>query len=743
MPAATICVAATKRCEVSGAEGEFRFGDLRAGVYRLEITIAGQTSIVTEPVPVRAGLDQRLELIVPPASDALEQTVTVTASSVVAAEIKSSRFLVPPEAILKDAGALQDVSRFVQSLPGVVIGSNDFRNDIIVRGGSPLENLFIVDNVEVPNINTFANFASAGGTVSILDANLIQDVTFLTGGYPAAFQNRTSSVLQVTQREGNRQRFGGRGTVGFAGAGGILEGPLRDGRGSWIVSARRSFLDVFTNDVGFGGVPVLYTFNGKAVYDVGPSDRLWLVNLTGVDRIRLGLTDSLDLEEEIANFDIRYQGWRSATGFNWQHIFGQRGVGLLGVTHSSARVVSTVKDLVHDGPIDGLPVEEAIARGPVVFREDSGEDETTVKYDATAYSRMGKLQAGGSLKLFRIGYDAASPFGSDNPYAPSGSSDAFILDSRLTTSQTGGYLQGTFDLAKRINLTAGGRVDNYALLGQTRLSPRAGITVQATGKLSVYTTTGIYYQQPPFLFLTAFPENQQLVPFRATHVVAGAAWRLAPTIRLTVEAYRKEYRDYPVAAAYPTLSLANLGDTFNVREVLFPLVSDGTGRADGIELFAERRGPGPWSGQATLAFARARHAGLDGVRRPGSYDYPVVFNATGTRRLNARWEIAGRVSYLGGRPYTPFDIAASTAQRRGVYDLTRVNAERLPAYFRIDARVDRTFTFGAQVLLIFAGAQNVTGHRNVAQDSWNRRTNTSDRSEQLGVFPLVGLDWRF
>ena len=259
-------------------------------------------------------------------------------------EVKTSGFVVAPREILKSAGALQDVSRYVQGLPGVAIGSNDFRNDIIVRGGSPLENLFVVDNVEIPNINAFANFASAGGTVSLLDARLLQDVTFLTGGYPAPYINRTSSVLQVTQREGNRKKFGGWATLGFAGAGAILEGPISSGKGSWVVSARRSFLDLFTQDVGFGGVPVVYSFNAKAVYDLTPRDRIWMVNIAGIDEIRLGLTDSTDLEDQIANFDIRYDGWRSATGFNWQRTFGSRGVGLLGITHSEAKVGQQVKE---------------------------------------------------------------------------------------------------------------------------------------------------------------------------------------------------------------------------------------------------------------------------------------------------------------------------------------------------------------------------------------------------------------
>ena len=305
------------------------------------------------PVDVRAGLDGTVEITLPTVED-FQQTVTVTAPEFRAPEaVKNSGFLVAPREILKSAAALQDVSRYVQGLPGVVIGTNDFRNDIIVRGGSPLENLFVVDNVEIPNINAFANFASAGGTVSLLDAELLQDVTFLTGGYPAPFINRTSSVLQVTQREGSRKEFGGWATLGFAGAGAILEGPIDagtgTGKGSWVVSARRSFLDLFTEDVGFGGVPVVYALNAKAVYDLTPRDRIWLVNIAGVDEIRLGLTESTDLEEEIANFDIRYDGWRSATGFNWQRTFGSRGVGLLGISHSQAKVGQQVKDLVAQG----------------------------------------------------------------------------------------------------------------------------------------------------------------------------------------------------------------------------------------------------------------------------------------------------------------------------------------------------------------------------------------------------------
>lgn len=746
VPEAAVCVQATGQCVVADPTGAFRVLDVRAGRYRLEVVPPSGTPTVTDLVDVRAGLSSEVQVVLSEVGG-LQQSVTVTASAFVPPEeIKSSAFLVQPVEILTSAGALQDVSRYVQSLPGVAIGTNDFRNDIIVRGGSPLENLFVVDNVEIPNINTFANFASAGGTVSILDTALIEDVTFLTGGYPAPYTNRVSSVLQIAQREGSREAFQGRATLGFAGGGGIVEGPLgRAGKGSWVASARRSFLDLVTDDVGFGGVPVLYTVNVKGVYDLTPNDRVWLVNFSGLDRIRLGLSEDTDLDEELANFDIRYRGRRSATGVNWQRVFGQRGVGLFGVTHSYASVGSTVKDLAREGvpPID-VSVDDLIGGAPIVFNEDSTEHETTIKYDLTLnLPGAGKLQAGGSVKRFGISYDTAAPFGSDSPFSQTPGTDVFDISLGFPAWQYAGYVQATQQITSRVNVTVGGRADRYAYLSATTLSPRAALSAQISERLSWRASYGRYFQQPFFLFLAAFPENRTLVPFRADHYVTGLSYAGGPSWRVTAEVYRKTYRDYPVAANYPQLSLANVGDTFNVREILFPLRSDGRGRAQGLELFAEKKAGDRWFGQANLALARAEHAGLDGVLRPGSFDYPVVLNVVGGFQWRPAWLFTARVAYLTGRPYTPFDEALSTAQRRGVFDLTRVNDVRAEAYSRIDVRAERRLTVNGKPVTFFFGVQNIANRQNFAGIGWNRRTNTPEVNDQQGLFPILGLDWAF
>jgi outer membrane receptor protein involved in Fe transport len=745
-PDVAICVTAISQCAVTGPDGRFEMA-ARPGTYRLEIVAPGRALVVSDAVQVRAGLDTAVEFVLP-ASGGLSDSITVTASATAAPEeVKTSGFLVSPDDISGSAGALQDVARYVQSLPGAVIGTDDFRNDLIVRGGSPLENLYIVDNIEIPNINTFATFASAGGTVSILDAELIENVTFLTGGYPAPYGNRTSSVLQIAQREGRRDHAAALATVGFAGAGLVAEGPLGSSRrGSWILSARRSFLDLFTDDTGIGGVPVLYTVNAKAVYDLSPRDRVWLVNITGIDEIRLGLTEDSDLDSELGNLDINYDGWRAATGFNWQRVFGSRGVGLLGATYSRASVGQQVKDLLRGGvPPPGTSVEDQIALGAVVFREESDETEAGIKYDLTlSLPVVEKLQVGGGLKRFDIRYDAASPFGTDSPFFTTPDANPFALREAFSTWQSSAYAQVTRRLTSRFDVTGGARIDRYQFTATTRVSPRLGADYALTPRMSLRASYGRYFQQPFFLFLAAYPENRSLLPFQSDHYVGGVHLQVDPATRVTVEAYRKTYRDYPVSSEIGALSLAGVGDTFAVRDILFPMTSAGRGDAVGVEARVERKATASrWQGEANLAVSRARYSGIDGVRRPGSFDYPVVANILGAYRMSDAWRLSARLAYLAGRPYTPFDEGLSAAQRRAVYDLSQVNARRAPDYFRLDLRVDRTFRAGGQPIVVFAGAQNVTNRANVARYSWDRRSNRPKTSEQLGVFPILGLEWRF
>src|SRR5215472_435958 len=186
----------------------------------------------------------------------------------------------------------------------------------------------------------------------------------------------------------------------------------------------------------------------------------------------------------------------------------------------------------------------------------------------------------------------------------------------------------------------------------------------------------------------------------------------------------------------------NLGDTFDEAQSLMPLVSAGHGLAEGVELFASHRTTS-WNGQASLAWSRAWQAGLDGILRPSSFDSPVVINLLAGRRFHKKWAVSGRFTYLSGRPYTPFNSTLSQEQGYGIFDLTRVDAVRAPAYIRLDLRVDRTWTVRDKPLTLFFDVQNATNRQNLLIYTWNRITNQSPPLNQEGLFPVVGLEWRF
>jgi hypothetical protein len=730
----SLCVMASSstapRCVTAGPDGEYAFSGLKPGTYGVrwqEPDTATRGTPMIE-IEVRAGVETLAELD-RPALGALQQSVEVRATTEAAPnEIKSSAQLISARDVNASAASLKDVSRYIQTLAGATFGTSDFNNDLVVRGGNPLENLYVLDNVEIPNINHFASFSSTGGPVGLINTELLSDITFLSGGYPAPYSNRLSSVVQMTQREGSREGVIPRLTVGFGGGGGSMEGPIGK-RGSWIVSARRSFLDLFTDDYGFGGVPVYVNLQGKAVYDASAKDRFWVVSAGGWDRVTV-TPDPGKESQEFDPYNFRYRGWRNAAGVNWQRVFGGTGVGLAGITFSRA----TVEHLASDVRLDDA----------VVSRQDSVENETGLKYDLTWESgRYGRVQAGVQQRFFRHRYTMDQPFGQDNPFSPApGRVNPLFLNEVIESGQTSAYGQVTRDVMKRLSLTAGVRFERFAWSRTSHLEPRAGARFLITPRLTAEASFGLYVQQPFFLFLAADPINRGLIPMRASHTVAGITWQASPMVRLRIEAYRKPYRNYPVSLEYPQVTLATASDFDGQINYLFPMTSAGKGLARGIEVSLEKRRAGRWQGQVNVTLADSRHAALDGVLRSGAFDSRVVVNGAATYALTAKWDLAARYALLGGRPFTPFDLTLSREQNRGVFDLSRVNGVRAQAYQRLDVRVDRRFRAGGGELVVYFGAQNVFNRDNYFGRVWNFRRGEEKLLSQLGLFPIAGIEWK-
>jgi Carboxypeptidase regulatory-like domain/TonB dependent receptor/TonB-dependent Receptor Plug Domain len=473
---------------VTDAEGRFRLENVPAGSHTLRVEAHGYIALSQPDVLVSPGRSSAIVIEIDRGRSGLSEEVVVTASVVDRPpEVTTSSYGMQYAEVRRSAGSIGDINRFVQALPGVVI-ANDERNDLVTRGGSPNENLTMVDNVEAPNLNHFGAQGTAGGAISMLNTELLADATFLTGGFPAEFGNRLSSVLDIRLREGNRTNTEAEADVNFAGASLVMEGPLAS-KGSWIASVRRSYLELLTNVLDFPGVPETTSYQFKGVYDIDVNNRLWLVGIGGRDSILLEV-DEADLDDP-SLLRVDNSGWRIVTGFNWQQLFGKRGYGILGVSDASAHFSVEARDRQLDDRITLL--------------NESGEGETTIKYDVSwQLGRAWTVKGGGAWKRIRSELGIDQPLGVQNPYSVDPARvNAVSVHTSFDTDIGVAHAQVSGPIAPHLKLTLGGRVDRFAYLDAITVSPRAGLSVEISPTVTANASFGRYYQQPDLVYLNA------------------------------------------------------------------------------------------------------------------------------------------------------------------------------------------------------------------------------------------------
>ncbi len=719
---ANVTVIDTQMGAATDTEGKFSMVNVPVGTYTLRISCIGFKPLFKTDVVVSTGQPVQLHVQLEDATEQMGEVVVTGPYFYTPKELVTSTHGINYEEIRRQPGALEDVSRMIQTMPGVV-PTNDQRNDLVVRGGSPSENLTVVDNVEVPNLSHFGTQGASGGPISMLNTEFIREADFSAGGFSAQHGDRLSSVLNIHLREGNRESLAGIFDLGLAGAGFIAEGPFNS-RGSWMFSARRSYLDLIIKDFGLAAVPKYSNYQAKAVYNIDRSNKLWLVSLGGIDDIHFTV-DQND-KDDPSLLDIKSGGWRTVSGINWQRLWG-KGYGTFVISDA----LSAFEQEVYDKEL----------QNQLVFKNRSTEGETTLKYDIVQQIKsVGEVTAGISGKFMRNRLRINSPLGNENPF----STDTmrvhqFGLDDSFTTSQAAAYTQISITPVPGVDLTLGARWDHFDYIKKNVISPRTGLRYQLMENLSLNTSFGIFYQLPPLVFLRAVPQNQSLEPMRADHYVLGLSYFPRPDVKVTIEVYRKNYSRYPVSLEYPTYSYANDGDQYTINGRLIPLVSEGEGHATGMEFYVQKKLSDHLYGQISYSYSATRHAARDGVLRPGSFDIPLVLSIVGGYRLNEKWEFSSKFTYTSGRPYTPYKFPESRDQNRPIYDLQQVNARRSPAYSRLDLRMDHRSHFDGWNLVTYLELQNLYNRKNVFQYVWNPKTREVQAVNQIAFFVVGGI----
>jgi hypothetical protein len=690
--------------------GRFEFRGLRPSAFNVSAEVPGFAPSAPVPVDLTAArcdvvleLEYRLAITTDARADQMQPALAPIAGS--------TRTLLDSATITNAPGGLEDVFRALQGRPGVA-ASDDNRNDLLVRGGGAIENQTRVDGFDIPNPNHFGAQAGTGGGLSIIAPWLIRDATLEAGGFSVSQGERISSALDVAIRSGRTDLMHAAAGASAGGAMALLEGPLPGRGGAWLVSARRSFLELVFNREKDRVVPTYADVLAKVDLAIGRFHSLTVLGLAG--------RDGIDVQDETDSTD---------------KIVGSQTVGLLGLrldSHWRPGTFSTVTASVDASDMD----VQSWHNGGTDGQDRGNEIESRVRVELRQHTpTLGDITAGVSLKHARLRYDLRADSMS-TPYSRARRNVSAQNTTRFTDRSA--FVDITRPLPLRLRATAGVRVDYWAASRVTSVSPRIKSEFAPRSDLRLVAGWGVYRQGLPYIWLGSELSNLALAPIDAQQADAGVDLGPWKSWRLAVGAFDKRYRNYPVDLFEPARVMIGEGANFDTPFV-GKLASAGRVRARGIDLGVNGRPVRNVVASAGYSYWRVSQAGLDGVWRRAENELRHQVSTDIRWQDASGWSAGLRWRYVAGRPYTPYDPVASAKVARGQYDLARINGAVFPAYHRLDLRVDKTFQWGSVRLVVFAEVDNLYDRDNVYVYRWNNTLKKQTAIYQWGRTPVAGL----
>ena len=679
---------------ITDSLGNFRFSQLKPGAYTLEIAGVGFKTKQLNNIPVTSGNENNIQVEIEELVNQLSNvTVTSKKSSAKAATLESPLSIqrLTTEDIKSNPGGFFDISRVIQSLPGVGGGAagGTFRNDIIIRGGAPSENVFYLDGIEVPIINHFGTQGSGGGPKGILNVLLIEDVKLSSSAFDAKYDNALSSVFQFKQKNGNPNKFQGNVRLSLTENALTFDGPLSK-KTTFIASARKSSLGLLAKALNFSFLPDYTDFQFKTTTRINDKTTLTFLGVAAIDKFKFITPDSLTAEN--------------------QYVLNSNP----SINQNSYTIGATLKKIISNG-FWNLSISRNMLDNQVNKFEDNKnplESQRTLKINSIEAENKIRWDVTKNYDNITLSYGLTGQFVKfDNNYFQvlNKSSNPLIYPSLIVQSNTntnffryGGFVQvGTRILNDKLSLSGGLRIDANNLSNSEsnpfkQLSPRISASLAISDALRFNASYGIYYRLPTYTQLN-FTNNvagQKTNPgnyIKGTHYVAGFEYLPKNTTRFTVEGFYKSYSNYPISIT-DGISIANKGTEFGAigNEAI---TQTGKGRAYGFELFAQQKLTDKLFGVFSYTLYWSEFTGLNNKYVAASWDNRQLISMTAGYKLPKNWEIGLKFRYQGAAPYTPYDELASRARYltlgTGVFDYAKINTMRLSAFNSADIRIDK------------------------------------------------------
>ncbi len=707
LPFTNIIISGTVIGTVSDLDGNFIFTGLKPGYVKLEASAIGFDKVMTEEI-----------LITNAKTASLDVPMNEIAVEIAGVEINASVFKRVEESpvslksigisqIEKSPGANRDISKVIQSLPGVA-SSVSFRNDIIVRGGGPSENKFLLDGIEIPNLNHFATQGASGGPAGIINTDFLRDVDFYSGAFPASRGNTLSSVIDMKLIDGNPDRMVYRATLGASETAFSINGPVSD-KTKVLFSIRHSYLKFLFNVIGLPFLPTFTDYTVKVKTKFNHQNELTIISIGALDKsvLNTGIKNPTEEQQYILSYLPVNNQWNYAIGANYRHY-----------RESSYSTLVISRNMLFNEAYKYLNNDESNSK---TLDYSSYETENKIRYEEVARSKGYKITYGAGMEYAKYSNNTSQqvfiPTGQDTITELKYSSDLDLFKWNFFGQVSKGY----FDEKLMLSLGARADANSYSkkmsnLLDQ--FSPRFSASYAIAPKLMLTFNIGRYFQLPAYTTMGyRLPDGELLNKtnglryIQADHIVAGIDYRRNEKSKITVEGFYKMYNYYPFSLR-DSVSLASKGADFGVSGAE-GVVPTSQGRAWGAELYYREKLSRVFDVTVSYTWVRSSFKDKHGDYIPSAWDNRNIVNVTALASLKRNWDIGIKWRFVGGAPYTPYDFNRSSlidawdATGQGYLDYNKYNTERLNVFHQLDLRVDKQYYFKKWSLNLYIDITNL------------------------------------